>query len=358
MASPAVTIVVLLIVIWRLGTGPLLDGVNAVDGRALGAAVAVVLVTTICAAWRWTIVARGLGVPLSLPAAVAAYYRAVFLNLTLPSGIAGDVYRGVRHGRDVRDVGRGLRAVVWERGAGQAVQAILTIAVLVALPSPVRSSMPLVAAAVSAFALVLLLVARNGRRGRSRWTRSWNAVVTDLRDGVLRRGAISAVVLTSIVIVIGHTVTFVIAARTVGVTTPLSRLLPLAMLAMLVMVIPSVGGWGPREGLTAWVFAAAGVGADRGAAAAVTYGVLVLVASTPGAVVLFAGWLPRRPPVARRRQSATPTPPVRSLPVNPLRASGKHAYQERLGPQVDASLAMRARSRLATRSGPARQPWG
>jgi hypothetical protein len=42
------------------------------------------------------------------------------------------------------------------------------------------------------------------------------------------------------------------------------------------------------------VFAAAGLGASLGAAAAVAYGVLVLAASLPGAVVLVVGWLPRR----------------------------------------------------------------
>ena len=38
-------------------------------------------------------------------------------------GVLGDVHRGVQHGRGVGDVGRALRAVVWERSAGQVVQA-------------------------------------------------------------------------------------------------------------------------------------------------------------------------------------------------------------------------------------------
>ena len=40
------------------------------------------------------------------------------------------------------------------------------------------------------------------------------------------------------------------------------------------------------------MFAAAGLGADRGAATAVAYGVMVLAASLPGALVLVAGWFP------------------------------------------------------------------
>jgi hypothetical protein len=70
-------------------------------------------------------------------------------------------------------------------------------------------------------------------------------------------------------------------------------MLPLALLAMLAMVLPSVAGWGFREGAAAWVFGAAGLGAAQGVATAVVYGVLVLVASLPGALVLVSAWLPR-----------------------------------------------------------------
>ena len=60
------------------------------------------------------------------------------------------------------------------------------------------------------------------------------------------------------------------------------------------MGIPAnVGGWGPREGVAAWVFAAAGLGADQGVATAVVYGVMALVANLPGAVVMVVAWLRR-----------------------------------------------------------------
>jgi uncharacterized membrane protein YbhN (UPF0104 family) len=286
---------VLAVVIWRLGSGPFLVGVEAVDGRALLAAAAIFLLTTVCSAWRWTIVSRGLGIRLSLPAAVAAYYGAVFLNVILPGGVAGDVHRGVSHGREVHDVGRALRAVMWERAAGQVVQVALAIAVLLLLPSPVRSWMPFVAvAAVAVIVGVVLLGRVSVRGGRSRWTRARSAVLADVRNGVLRRNALPAVVFASAVVFVGHAATFLVAARAAGVGAPASRLLPLALLAVLAMVLPSIGGWGPREGVTAWVFSAAGLGADRGAATAVAYGVLVLAASLPGALILLVAWLPRR----------------------------------------------------------------
>jgi uncharacterized membrane protein YbhN (UPF0104 family) len=293
--GPAAAAAVLAVVIWRLGTGPFLAGLEAVDGRAVLAAAAIFFVSTICGAWRWTIVARGLGVRLSLPAALAAYYRAVFLNLMLPGGVAGDIHRAVSHGREVQDVSRGVRAVVWERAAGQVVQVVLMISVLLVLPSPVRSGMPFVAVMAVAVLLGVVLVCRvRVGREHSRLTRLRNAVAADIRHGVLRRNALPAVVLTSVGVTLGHAATFLVAARMAGVSAPISRLLPLALLAILAMVLPSVAGWGPREGVTAWLFAAAGFGADRGAATAVAYGVLLLAASLPGAVVLVLGWFPRQ----------------------------------------------------------------
>jgi len=305
LAGPLLTVAVLGFLTWRIGTGPFLAGLGGVDSRALLAAAGIGLVTTVCGAWRWTVVARGMGFRLPFPVAVAAYYRALFLNVTLPSGVAGDVHRGISHGREIDDVGGGLRAVAWERGAGQVVQAALAISALLVLPSPVRSSMPLVAVAVVGLALAVTLAGRIRLKDEvSRWSRIRSAVISDLRAGVLRPKAVLAIVLATTVAVLGYALIFLIAARSAGVTSPVSRLLPLALLATLAMVLPSIAGWGPREGVATWVFSAAGLGAARGAAAAVAYGVLVVGAFLPGGLVLLAGWLPERRswrPALRRR---------------------------------------------------------
>jgi uncharacterized membrane protein YbhN (UPF0104 family) len=291
LAGPALVLAVL---VWRLGTGPFLAGVRSVDGGALAAAAGAAALTTVCCAWRWKIVARGLGVELSLPAAVAAYYRSQFLNVTLPGGIVGDVHRGVSHGRDVHDVGRGLRAVAWERSAGQFVQALLTMVALLVLPSPVRSAMPFMAAGalLALVALVLILKARPAG-GPSVLARVRTAVTRDIRDVLLARRAWPTIALTSALVVAGHALTFMVAARTAGATAPPSVMLPLALLAMTGMVLPSAGGWGPREGVTAWAFGAAGLGAQRGVTTAVVYGVMVFVACLPGAAMLIVAWFRR-----------------------------------------------------------------
>ena len=202
-----VPVAVLAVLVWRLGTGPFLDGIRTIDGPALAAATGLVVLTTVCSAWRWKIVAGGLRVDLSLPAAVAAYYRALFLNVTLPGGVVGEVHRGISHGRDVNDVGRALRSVAWERTAGLVVQVFLSLVVLLALPSPVQSAMPLVAIVVVAALFGVVLIAWACPAGaRSAWARTRSAVARDIRHGLLARRAWPRIALASALVVAGHAV--------------------------------------------------------------------------------------------------------------------------------------------------------
>jgi uncharacterized membrane protein YbhN (UPF0104 family) len=279
---------ILVFLLWRLGTGPFLDGLRLIDGWALTAALGIGALTTVCAAWRWSLVAGGLGVRLPLGSAVADCYRAVFLNATLPGGMLGDVHRAVSHGRDSGDVGRGIRAVVWERTAGQVVMMGMAMIVLFAFPSPVRSYMPAVIAVAVVLGLGAVLLTRVlPRGGLSRRAQALRTAKTDIRDGLLARRNWLPIVLASAVVVSGHLATFLIAAYTAGSVAPLSQLVPLTLLAFLAMGLPlNVGGFGPREGVAAWAFGAAGLTATEGVATAVVYGALVLASSLPGAAVL------------------------------------------------------------------------
>lgn len=295
---------VLAVLVWRVGADAFLAGLRRVDGPALVAAVALNAVATLACAWRWRAVAGALGAALTLPSALAAYYRAQFLNTTLPGGVLGDVHRGLRHGREVDDVGRGLRAVAWERGIGQGVQVVIVLGMLAIFPSPLQSALPY---ALLGAGLLALLVAVGWTlfRMAPRWSRTLHR---DAR-ALLSSRAWSPGLVASVVVVIAHGTTFVVAARTAGVGASGFVLVPLAAVVLLAMAVPAnIGGWGPREGVAAWAFAAAGMTAAQGVAAATVYGVLVLAASLPGAAVLIA---PRR----RVAVPAPASPPVARVPV-------------------------------------------
>jgi uncharacterized membrane protein YbhN (UPF0104 family) len=93
--------------------------------------------------------------------------------------------------------------------------------------------------------------------------------------------------LLSAAVLAGHITLFVVAAHAAGVTAPAGQLVPLVIVSLLAMGLPvNIGGWGPREGATVLMFAAAGLGAAQGLTTAVVYGLLGLVASLPGALML------------------------------------------------------------------------
>lgn len=281
---PLVGAVVVAMLAVRLGAAPFIAGVRAVTGWSLATATGIGVVTTVCSAWRWSVVSRRLGVELDVKRAVAMYYRAQFLNTVLPGGVLGDVHRGVRQGRDAGSVSRGVRSVVYERLAGQAVQLLITAVILIVLPSPLPSAATF---GLSAGGCLLLVAAAVWV-----WLRRAN------QRGVVR--AWSKVAAASVVVVAGYTTMFVVAARVSGVQLATVRLLPLAVLVLAAMALPTnIGGWGPREGMAAWVFGLAGVGSSVGLTTATVYGVMAIVSCAPGGIVLAAGW------VRNRREGST-----------------------------------------------------
>jgi glycosyltransferase 2 family protein len=297
--------VVLGAVLWQTGTGPFVTGVRSLDAWTLTIGAALGVPSTVACAWRWHLVSRELGVRVGLGPAVASCYRAQFLNGTLPGGVLGDVHRGVRHGREAGDAGRGMRAVAWERFAGQLVQAVIVIVVLLLIPSPVRSSMPAVLGVLTLVLVAGVLVMRHvpSPDSTSRVSRVLRAIRDDLRSVVMVRRAWPGVVLASTVAVGFYFSTYLLAAHAVGVTTSAVTLLPVALLVFVAAGLPlSLAGWGPREGMAAWSFGAAGLGAEMGVATAVAFAAIVLVANLPGAAVLVVA------SARRRGRSAGPPP--------------------------------------------------
>ncbi|MGL5816154.1 MAG: lysylphosphatidylglycerol synthase transmembrane domain-containing protein [Phycicoccus sp.] len=321
--------VVLGAVLLLAGPDAVPEALGSVDAGALLAGAAIGALTTTCAAWRWWVVAGHLGARISLPAAVAGCYRAQFLNATLPGGVLGDVGRGVGHGRAVGDLGRGLRAVAWERTCGYVVLAVVTGAALlvtgasrVSWPALPWWVPPTAVAAAGGLALAgSRRLARPGLPARMAWPARSPRLVRPPRLARLARGvirttvddlralatprAVSATVAASLVVVAGHVATFVLAARVVGAPLDVSRLVPVALVVLLVGALPlNLAGWGPREGAAAWAFAGAGSDASQGLAVAVVYAVVSLVATLPGAVLLALETARAVPDAARARSVA------------------------------------------------------
>lgn len=264
----------------------------------VAAALAVTVVQVVLSAWRWRYTAGRLGLHLPLHRAVAEYYLATFLNQVLPGGVGGDVARAWRHASAHEGSGgEAVSAVVLERVSGQVIMtgvAVLSGLVLVSagltrLPTPGAAGGLVLTVAVAAGVLAAPPMAR--RLGR---LPVLGQALAHARTALLGR-ALPVQLLTSLLVVGSYLAVFVLGARSLGVETPTTALLPLVAPVLVTMLVPvTVAGWGLREGAAAALWATAGLSPADGVAISVAYGLLVLVSSLPGAGLLALIPLGRR----------------------------------------------------------------
>jgi len=329
-ALPALVSGGILFALYRtLDGGAVLAQLGRLDPRWAGAAVLVSVGQILLLAWRWRFTAARLGMELPLQTAVSEYYLGVFVNQLFPGGLVGDGARAWRHarahgaGRAAPDAdvgsdavanvpvgppppgGRGaaLGAVAIEKASAQVVMtgaALLSAGVLL-LRAPgawdfVGAAVIAALGVVGGAGAVLLGVRAMSVRGALAG-RMW----AGMRAAVLAPGPLSVHLLTGALVVASYVAVFVIGARAVGVTTPLAQLLPLVAPVLMTMLVPvTVAGWGVREGAAAALWAAVGLPAAEGMLVSLVYGVLVLVSSLPGGLVLLRWRM--APPSAEPRE--------------------------------------------------------
>jgi uncharacterized membrane protein YbhN (UPF0104 family) len=246
-------------------------------------ALAISIPQMILLAWRWRFTAGRLGVELSMREAVGEYYLGTFLNQVVPGGITGDVSRAVRHARSVESGRPAVVAVALERLSAQVAMTLVAVLSVIGLPvAPgwLRWSTALVLA-VGATLYVGYALAPPRREGRGRWWRS------SLHRTLFEPTAFAVQSVTSAVVVASYIGVYIVAARAVGVHTPLAALAPLIAPVLMTMLIPvTVAGWGVRETAAAALWELVGLAPADGVAISVAYGLLVLASTAPGALVM------------------------------------------------------------------------
>ena len=261
-------------------------------------ALALGVAQTLLSAWRWRYTAELLGLDIPLTAALAEYYLATFLNQVLPGGVLGDATRAWRHasrsGLAAAQAGPAVRAVVFERASGQVVMVgVAGLSMFIMASRMEGASVVLVAVALVALVLLGAFMIRRVRPAGSPEKTPDSLVARTLRDArrTLWDGrALPIQLATSTLIVGSYVVTYLCAARAIGVETPWVELAPLVAPVLLAMLIPfSIAGWGLREGAAAAVWAFVGMSAAEGVAISVAYGVIVAMGTLPGAAVLALG---------------------------------------------------------------------
>ncbi|MEX2474887.1 lysylphosphatidylglycerol synthase transmembrane domain-containing protein [Marinobacter sp.] len=277
------TLVLLLGVAWWLDMPRLLSEFGRFPAWVLVPAVALSVVQVCVSAWRWRYTARCLDLGLPYAVAVREYYLATFLNQVLPGGVMGDVNRAWRHSLDTTSRLASVHAVVIERLSGQLVLVALATVLCMINQLPALPVLGVGLVAVMAV-MVVVLGTQRFRYGRR--------LARDLRAGLLRWPVGLIQLLSSALVVGSYLAVFVVLAFGAGYLEDGQSMLVLLALCsglLLSMVIPvTVAGWGVRESAAAFLWPLAGLPAEQGVALSVGYGLLVLLASLPGALFTFS----------------------------------------------------------------------
>lgn len=251
-------------------------------------ALLVSIVQVMLSAWRWRFTATQLNAPFGLGLAIREYYLATLVNQILPGGVLGDAQRAWRHGRELADWQPAAQAVVIERLSGQIAIALLVLASWPWLPLPVSEGLyqgllaigMVLAGGLGFFWLLRAFTKARLPKSVGRWVQATHsALLTDK--------ALPVQLGISLLIAISYIAVFSCSVLAVGPTAEASLWLPLLAVVLLAMLIPiTIAGWGLREGAAALLWPLAGLPAAEGIAAAITYGLVCLLASLPGALFI------------------------------------------------------------------------
>jgi hypothetical protein len=170
-----------------------------------------------------------------------------------------------------------------------ALVSVISILMSLGLARPLALVVPVASLGIGAGVLVWLT-----RRPRSRDSLS-GRVWHDTNAALFGGNAFVVQIGSSVLVVASYVLTYLVAARAVGIDTPVLTLLPLVAPVLVSMLLPvTIAGWGVREAVAAALWTSAGLTAVEGVVVSVGYGLLVLLGSLPGAVILL-GQTPRVP---------------------------------------------------------------
>ena len=287
----AFSLALLAAVLALVDTDALAQRLTALDPLWLGAALLVTVPQYMLSAARWRLTASRLGAHLTVKEALTEYYLAVLGNQVLPGGVLGDAVRALRHGRRMGAHGIAIRAVIYERAAGQCALLIVMLPGLLAWPfvyggAALAAEMAGVAVAIAAGLALGTALLTSGPFAGTRAGRTLRRFVSEAGYALLAPEVRVRQMLYSFGVLATYLVCFYCAARGVGLVLSFGQVMTLVPAVLFSMSIPlTIAGWGIREATAAGIWGLAGLAATDGVAASVAYGAIVLLSALPGVAV-------------------------------------------------------------------------
>ena len=246
--------------------------------------------STALSAYRWRLIMRNLGFGQTFSFYWDSYFKGMFFNQGLPTSIGGDALRVLdvaRRGFRKRDA---LYGVAIDRITG--LGALLLLALVAHLVNPgllpdqvYRPILWLLAAGLLGFSTLSLL-------GLLPWLGRYPrlAVLKSVSDRLLQAVSLRRFLLlaSSLLVPLLAMLAFFALGRALGLRYDLVTYFAIVPPALVLTVIPvSIAGWGVREGVMVGLFSL--IGADKTVVLMMSllYGILLILVSLPGLVVLL-----------------------------------------------------------------------
>lgn len=255
-----------------VGLGIVLSQIDLrnVSGILLGAQLGwlavtfgLILLSLVIRAVRWFYLLQGLGVTLSLGRLVALYYVGNFFNAFLPTSFGGDVMRVVEVTRDVApEVAAGT--VIVDRLTGLLMLFVMALLSLPFRPDDFPTDLLILVIAVSIIGLIGGIILLDGSLIR-RMGRFLPDLLSPTGAGPVAKiiTAVTAVGSRAILKALGMSLVFNAvlvlwwwtAGRALQLEIPLTHFLLVVPILSISLLIPSIGGLGPREAVAPTLFA-------------------------------------------------------------------------------------------------------
>lgn len=239
-------------------------------------------------AWRWGLVSRRLGTPLSFPLALRLTYIGLFFGQILPGTVGGDAARGWLAYRAGLPLGAVASSIFLDRVMGLIGLSVLVVGAMawfVGVASAGMAWLPaaVIVALVAGLALLLALdrlpLPAALRRGRAL---AALGLIPRIRHILWSRAAAAALAV-SVAVHLATVLAVSLLAYGLNLPVGLFNCLLVVPIAVLMSTLPiSLGGWGVRDGAMVAGFGLLGVGASEALLLSVLFGVILMLAAMPG----------------------------------------------------------------------------
>lgn len=277
----------------KVDVGEAVEQLVGMDWFLFLAGLVLFLGSVLAGAYRWGVLVWALGVPVSGWRLAELYFVGVFFSIFLPTGVGGDAVKMYELSRDHRQAAVAISSVLVDRFMGLFVLFAMALLVLVGgyqrVDAQYRAAIALVF--VACLVVVGLLVQRTwleslGRRlgldrllERIKLLRELYGSLHLYSPAALLR-ATGASVIRNLLTILGYYVL----GRAVGIDLSLWYYFLFVPLISALLLLPSVGGLGIREGSTVLLFSQMG-DESRAAALALAYDLTLLITALIGAVL-------------------------------------------------------------------------